>query len=304
MWKAVGYFFIFAFVAYFFLAGSFLWTLTKQFSGPFPGADIARPPDLPLEDIVFEDELGSRLVGWIVPGQKGQGVVLLLHGYSVHRNILIKRARFLHQAGYTVMLFDFQGHGQSSGDRVTFGYREYYNVVAAMKILRERFPKEKIGIVATSMGAVSVFSRGRSVSADAYVLESPFMGLRRFFEYNLLGYFGSNTPFYSSLFVKILSYRLGFDVENFVPVDGLKDLSGPLLMIAAGQDAYVTVAETMTFYAYAPEPKELWIIPGIPHGDYSHTVPEKYQKRVLGFLRLHLRGERTGSADLQIRKAE
>ncbi len=304
MWKVLGYLFLAAFLFYCFLVGSFLWTLTNEFTGPFPGAKIVRPKDLPVEDIVLEDELGARLAGWIVPGQKGQGVVLLLHGYSVHRNILLKRARFLHQAGYTVMLFDFQGHGQSSGEFTTFGYREYYNVVAAMKILRERFPNEKIGIVATSMGAVSVFSQGHAIAADAYVLESPFVGLRRFFNVNLTSYFGSNSPFYTSFFLKVLSYRLGFDTANYVPKDGLKDLSGPLLMIAAGEDAYVTLPEILTFFSYASEHKELWIIQGMPHSDYSHTVPQEYQKRVLRFLSLYLRSENPGHLDLKSQKAK
>lgn len=289
MWKALGYSLFVAFIIFCLLEGYSLWRLTKVFAGPFPGAELVRPLDLPIEDIVFEDELGARLAGWIVPGQKGQGVVLVLHGYSVHRNILLKRARFLHQAGYTVMLFDFQGHGQSSGEFATFGYREYYNVVAAMKLLRERFPAEKIGIVATSMGAVSVFSQGNAVSADAYVLESPFKGLKRFSESNLNKFFGVNTPFYTPIFLKMLSYRLGFNTETFVPADGLKNLSGPLLMVAASEDVYVPLSEIMTFYRYVPEPKEMWIIKGMPHGDYSHTVPEEYQKRVLGFLQAHLR---------------
>lgn len=121
-------------------------------------------------------------------GAEGQGVVLVLHGYSVHRNILLKRTRFLHQAGYTVMLFDFQGHGQSSGEFATFGYREYYNVVAAMKFLRERFPAEKIGIVATSMGAVSVFHKAMLSPLMLMCWRVRLRGLRGFLKVILINF--------------------------------------------------------------------------------------------------------------------
>ena len=62
-----------------------------------------------------------HVAGWYSPGRPGAGAVLLLHGVRGDRRAMLGRARFLHQAGYAVMLLDLPSHGASSGERITFG---------------------------------------------------------------------------------------------------------------------------------------------------------------------------------------
>ena len=268
----------------------YLWKLTSFFIGPFHSEKIYRPTDIPVYDITFQDDLGAILKGWLVPGEKGKGVVLILHGYTRNRNILLRRARFLHREGYSVMLFDFQGHGESSGDYVTFGYRESHNVKAAVSLLRQKYPGEKLAIIGTSMGAVSVFADGKAAQADAYVLESPFLILSRYFSVQLSDFYGVKSPVLFFFFKTLLDMRVGFDVDHFVPREGLKTLTGPLLLVAAREDRFITLPEIQSFYIFAPKPKELWIIDGMDHSDYSHTVSDQYEKKVLAFLQMYLRG--------------
>jgi alpha/beta superfamily hydrolase len=47
-----------------------------------------------------------------------------MHGVRANRLSMVERARFLSYAGYSVLLFDFQGHGESTGQHITFGYLE------------------------------------------------------------------------------------------------------------------------------------------------------------------------------------
>src|SRR5215831_11394626 len=66
------------------------------------------PSDIPVAAVHFSSESGSEIHGWLIPGQKQAGAVVLMHGYGGDRTSMLDRARFLSRAGYTVLLFDFQ----------------------------------------------------------------------------------------------------------------------------------------------------------------------------------------------------
>jgi pimeloyl-ACP methyl ester carboxylesterase len=68
---------------------------------------------------------------------------------------MLERARFLLRAGYTVLLFDFSAHGESTGEHITIGYLESRDAQAAISFLRKILPGEKIGVIGVSMGGGS-----------------------------------------------------------------------------------------------------------------------------------------------------
>lgn len=216
---------------------------------------------------------------------------MLLHGYNVHRNILARRARFLYREGYSVFMFDFQGHGQSGGKAATIGYRESYDTEAAMEWMRKRFPDEKIAIVATSMGAASVMARGRVVEADAYVLEGMYYALPLITERRLRELEGLLGVALTPMVLWTQKMRFGFDPWAVVPGEVVTAIKSPVLFVGAERDQYVTLDETMAMYERITAPKELWIIEDKPHGDFSHTAAEEYERKVLDFLARRLRGE-------------
>ena len=56
-----------------------------------------------------------RLSGWFIAGRPGGGAVVLMHGVRGNRLAMLRRARLLHAEGFSVLLFDFQAHGESTG---------------------------------------------------------------------------------------------------------------------------------------------------------------------------------------------
>lgn len=261
-------------------------------AGPFPGAPLTSHADLPVEYVDFTSKSGVLLKGSLLIGEKGRGAVVLLHGYSVNRNILARRARFLYREGYNIFMFDFQAHGQSGGEAVTLGYRESYDVEAAMEWVRKRFPEEKIAIVATSMGAASVMARGRAVEADAYVLEGMYYALPLITERRLRETEGPLAAALTPLVLWMQRIWFEFDPWAVVPGEVVSTLKSPVLFIGASNDQYVTLAETQEMFKRITAPKELWIIEGFPHGDFSHTAAEEYEVRVLQFLENNFRQQK------------
>ena len=152
------------------LAAMAVWLAGDLLIHPVRHGAGVPPPDLPLRDVVFASDTGAPLHGWFIPGQPGQGAVLLLHGVRASRLSMVARSRFLHRAGYTVLLIDFQASGESPGDAITFGYREAFDVAASVRELRRLAPGESIGVIGTSMGGAATVLAGSSVQVDAVVL--------------------------------------------------------------------------------------------------------------------------------------
>ena len=82
---------------------------------------------------------GVRLVGDVYypqdvrPGEKRAGIVLC-HGYTGVKDLYLPdNARWLNEAGYMVMTFDYKGWGDSEGPRSRLApYSRVYDVQAAL----------------------------------------------------------------------------------------------------------------------------------------------------------------------------
>jgi predicted alpha/beta-fold hydrolase len=111
--------------------------------GPAPAA-------LGAEAVAFASASGSTIHAWLAAGRRGGGAVLLLHGVHANRTVMLGRASLLHDAGYTVLIPDFQAHGESPGEHITFGALESLDAHAALAYLRARAPGECVGAIGVS----------------------------------------------------------------------------------------------------------------------------------------------------------
>ena len=117
-----------------------LWAIGFALSQP-ARARLGMPPsELGAEVVQIRRGAGPPLAGWLARGVAGRGAVLLLHPLRGNRASMLGRARFLHRAGYTVLLVDLPAHGESAGDRITFGVRESDGARAALDYLRRAAP--------------------------------------------------------------------------------------------------------------------------------------------------------------------
>lgn len=253
-------------------------------SAPAPSTVGSPPPDLPVEAVSFESGSGSRLSGWFLRGQPHRGGVVLMHGIRANRLEMLGRARMLHGNGFSVLLFDFQAHGESPGQYLTFGFFELRDARAAFDFLRQRLPGERVGIVGMSLGGAAAILSERPLEADAMVLEAVFGSFDEALDNRLAMQFGFLGPWLSPFLKYQVKPRLGFDPDILRPAETIAKVHAPLLLIAGDADQHASLGEMKRIYATANEPKELWIVAGARHVDFHRFVPEEYQRRVLGFL--------------------
>lgn len=261
----------------------------ETLSRPVPSVIGEAPGDLLASSVRLSISSSQFVAGWFARGAPGHGAVLLLHGVRSNRTQMLGRARFLHAAGYSVLLVDLPAHGESLGERITFGAREAAGVSAALAFLNKELPGDRIGVIGVSLGAASLVLSRPSHAPSAVVLESMYPTIAEAVADRLAIRFGSLGAHLSPLLLWQLPIRAGVTEEQLRPIDALPSLRAPLLIAAGTNDRHTPWAETERIFATANEPKELWAVEGAAHVDLHSYDPIAYQARVLEFLARYLR---------------
>jgi uncharacterized protein len=249
------------------------------------------PPSLPASVVRLSGAANESIMGWFARGEPGNGAILLLHGVRGDRTDMLARASFLHDAGYAVLLIDLPAHGESGGDRITFGAREAEGVTAALNYLRRELPGEAIGIIGVSLGAASTVLAHPATPADAVILESMYPTIEEAVTNRLTMRLGPPGALLTPPLLWQLPLRTNVHAEDLRPIDHLPSLDAPVLIISGSEDRHTPWPETRRLYEAASEPKELWRVEGAAHVDLHGFQPEQYESRVLQFLQRHLRDE-------------
>jgi fermentation-respiration switch protein FrsA (DUF1100 family) len=265
------------------------WFAGTILTAPAPHSIGSLPSDLQGRSIQFPSESGSTIHGWFMSGRPGAGAVVLMHGVRANRLSMLDRARFLSRAGFSVLLFDFQAHGESSGEHITFGYLESKDAQAAIKFLGENAPGEKIGVIGVSMGGAATILASPPLQVDAMVLEMVYPTIDQAVRNRITMRLGNWSAFLSHSLTWQLQPRLGIDTSALRPIDRVKNINSPKLFIAGAKDQHTTIEESQSLYETAVTPKELWIVEGAAHVDLHASAKEEYEQRVLSFFESHLR---------------
>lgn len=225
--------------------------------------------------------------GWLMQG-KGKGAVLLLHGIRADRRQMLARARFLHEAGYSVLLIDLPGHGASPAPAITFGLREAEAVAASLDYLRRHYPEQPLGVIGVSLGAASYVLCTACPRVDAVVLESMYPTIEEAVEDRLRLRVGLAAPLLSKLLLWQLPLRLDIQPRQLRPIERMHGLAAPVLIASGDADQHPRIAETRRIFAAAARDKRLWVVPGAAHVDLHAFAPAEYEWRIKDFLARHL----------------
>lgn len=255
---------------------------------------IAAPPlALQAENVAFQSASGSLIHAWLARGVRGRGAVLLLHGVGDDRTIMLARLGYFHRSGLTVLAPDFQGHGESQGEHITFGALERFDAEAALRFLRTQVRGERVGVIGISMGGAAALLGDQPLGADAMVLESVYPTIRDAVADRLrvwLGPFGMLGPALAPVVIDLVSSDIGVREDQLRPIDHIGAVRAPLLLAAGTDDRYTTIDEARALFDHArASSKQFWAVKGAGHEDLFAFDPAEYERRVGGFLLSQLR---------------
>lgn len=263
------------------MAGSALSKPVRQSIGDLP-------MDLAGRSVQFPSESGATIHGWFIPGKKSKGAIALMHGVHANRLSMLDRARFLSHAGFSVLLFDFQAHGESTGNHITFGYLEGKDAKAAISFLRSSASGEKIGLIGVSMGGAAALLASPPLDVNAMVLEMVYPTIKQAVSDRLSMRLGEWSGVLTPLLTWQLKPRFGIDADALRPIDKVGNIRVPKLFIVGAEDQHTTLEESREMFKAAGDPKELWVVNGAKHVDLYQVARQEYEQRVLGFFEQHL----------------
>ncbi|WP_256367039.1 alpha/beta hydrolase [Acidisphaera sp. L21] len=266
-------------------------------SAPAPAPATIGPPPADLvgaETVEIPSASGSRLHGWWVPITNSQGTVVLMHGVRANRLEMVARAHVLHDHGYSVLLFDFQAHGESPGRRITFGKLEALDAVAAVGFARHRRPGDRVGVIGVSLGGAATLLGPQPLAVDALVLESVYPDIDRALSNRLRANLGRIagavfTPILTPAFKLLLPPILGATPSELRPIDHIAQAGVPILIASGTVDTYTPLSEAKALFDRAAEPRQFWAVEGAAHVDLEQYDPARYWSVVLPFLDRHVK---------------
>ncbi|MFG6428305.1 alpha/beta hydrolase [Roseateles sp. LYH14W] len=250
----------------------------------------APPQGLNAATVAIPYGEGQHLAGWFLPGRAHEGAVLMLHGVRGNRLQMLARARWLQREGVASLIVDLPSHGESSGERISFGRHESKGTEAALAWLRMRLPGEKVGAIGVSLGGASLLFAQRQPELDALVLESVYPTIDAAVQNRLAMHLGpvAGQALAPLLLVQI-PLRLGFGTDQLRPVDAIANVRAPLIVASGTEDLHTRLPETEALFAAAREPKALWPVEGAAHIDLHDFDAAAYEARLGPWLHAQLR---------------
>jgi dienelactone hydrolase len=232
------------------------------------------------EEVSFTTSDGLVLRGWYIPSRNGAAVIAFPGRKGSQRP-----ARMLARHGYGVLLFDRRGEGESDGDPNIFGWNGERDVHAAVEFLEGRPDVEpgRIGGIGLSVGG-EMMIEAAAESDGLKALVSDGAGIRSLREALAVPETGMRAQ--GVLVHAVLTPSVAL-FSNTFPPPSLEDLSArisaPVLFIYADPGQGGEAELTQAYYDAAPEPKEVWLVPGAEHTGGIEAQPEEYERRVVGF---------------------
>lgn len=247
------------------------------------------------QDIRFPTQRGRQLEGWFLPGNQGQGLVVITHGWGANRELMLPLARPLQTTGFSVLLFDARNHGSSDNDTFSSMPRFAEDLDAALTWLKTQptGQNEPLALIGHSVGAAAtllVASRRNDISAvvSLAAFAHPNGMMRRWLAEKGLPYFPLGW-----YVLNYVQWIIGHRFDAIAPINTIQSVSCPVLLIHGSDDTTVPLEEAKAIWAHRRcDTVTLRILPG--EHDASDKI-EQHRDELVIFLTRHLSPKTTRS---------
>lgn len=222
----------------------------------------------------------------------------MLHGLGDNRLGMEGVARLLVAHGFTVLLPDARGHGESGGALATYGLLERNDIHEWVDYFETAVRPRCVYGLGESMGAAELL---QSLEVEkrfcAVVAESSFSTFREI-AYDRMGQPFGFGPWVGRIVLRPLveiaflraRWKYGLDMRGVSPEAAVAQSRTPILLIHGQVDGNIPVRHSRALHRLDPR-TVLWEVPGADHCGAMGVAPQEFERRVIGwFARAEARG--------------
>ena len=250
-----------------------------------PKRPIVDFPKTAYDTVSFTDTEGYKLEAWYVSVAASKGTVLLFHGHSSNKGMLLCEAETFQALGYNTLSVDARSHGNSQGNVCTIGYNEAEQVKLAHNWAAAKGEKN-IVYWGASMGASTILRAIPlyGLKPSKVILNCPFASMHDGVKGFLRNMNLPAEPLATGLMAWGSVLRTS-NTFNYQPAEYAKSLKMPVLLLWGAKDNRVLRHETdLIFKNLGSSQKKLVVFEESGHQPYCKNEPEVWQESVGGFL--------------------
>lgn len=242
-----------------------------------------------LKDTFIYAPDGARLHAYyITASQQTSKTAVIVHGYTDNAiRMFMIGYLYNRDLNYNILLPDLRWAGQSDGTHIQMGWLDRLDVMQWLEVANQIYGDSTQMVVhGISMGAATTMMLSGEVLPDyvkCFVEDCGYTSVWDEFKHEMKKRF--KLPPFPVL--NLTSWACGIKYNwKFKEASSMKQLVNselPMLFIHGEKDDFVPTWMVYELYEAKPEPKELWVVPGVVHAKSYHDYPYEYTQKVKAF---------------------
>lgn len=221
---------------------------------------------------------------WLIKNKNSKGTIILFHGYGSEKSSMIDKSDEFIKLGFSTLLVDFMGSGNSEGNQTTIGFKEAEEAKTAFDYINQSGEKN-IFLFGTSMGAVSIMKciNDYQIKPKGIIIECPFGSM---YQTVCARFKKMNAPTFPMAGILLFwgGIQNGFWGFSHNPTEYAKNISCPTLLLYGEKDKSVSKSEIDEIYKNLRGKKELRFYKNTGHENYLLKNKVQWNQDINSFL--------------------
>lgn len=249
------------------------------------------------EHFFVKTEDGLNISAYEVAVDSPEVVIICLSGiHNPSATIYFGHAQLFKEHNYATILLDMRAHGESEGSKICVGYKEWLDVKAIVKHIKEKPSYNNVPIVILGLsmgGATAINSIGEIDDIDGLISLSAFSSWEEVFYDNMSASIPKLIADIEKPFVSLTTFfKYGTNSCSIKPKKEIKKLGNrPALLMHSKDDTQVPYKNFEILLSHAPSHVETFVRNGDVHFiTENFENPEKdkeYSEKLIQFINKH-----------------
>lgn len=254
-----------------------------------PWVDSLEQAEALKDTFIYSPDNVKMHACYVAAAQPTAKTAVIVHGYTDNAiRMMMIGYMYNKKLDYNILLPDLRDTGLSSGDAIQMGWLDRKDVMQWMGVANKIYGDSTHMVVhGISMGAATtmmISGEPQQEYVKCFVEDCGYTNVWDQFSKELKEQF--NIPqfplMYTASWLCQLEYGWGFKEAS-----ALKQVAKchlPMFFIHGDKDDYVPTWMVYKLYEAKPEPKELWVVPGVDHAHSYLFHTEEYTEKVKAFV--------------------